>query len=379
MTLTRDRRTELLAAAPLFAGVDAAGLDAIAERTVEVDVHRRPRHRPPGRGRHRASSSSPRAASRVVRDGADDRDARPRRLLRGAVGARRPAADRPGRRRRADHLPRARDLGLRGRRHRAAVGRPGAPARAGRAAADADRSRPALTARRSATPRCPPGPAAADRDRHLPVHRHRGLDPPRARARHRAVPRHPRAPPRAAAGGVRGARRPRAEHRGRLVLRDLPATRSTRSRPPPTRSGRSPPRPWPDGVDVRVRMGLHTGEHRVDRRRRHRLRHQPDGADRRGRPRRPGPRSATRPGRSSTDALPDGVTSARPRASIGSRTCARPSAWPSSSSTACPDDFPPLRSLDARPNNLPTQLTTFVGRERELGRGRRAARPAPGC
>jgi len=29
-------------------------------------------------------------------------------------------------------------------------------------------------------------------------------------------------------------------------------------------------------------------------------------------------------------------------------------------------DFPALRSLDARPNNLPTQLTTFVGREREL-------------
>ena len=29
-------------------------------------------------------------------------------------------------------------------------------------------------------------------------------------------------------------------------------------------------------------------------------------------------------------------------------------------------DFPPLRSLDARPNNLPTQLTTFVGRVREL-------------
>jgi predicted ATPase/class 3 adenylate cyclase len=30
------------------------------------------------------------------------------------------------------------------------------------------------------------------------------------------------------------------------------------------------------------------------------------------------------------------------------------------------DTFPPLRSLDARPNNLPTQLTSFVGREREL-------------
>ncbi len=32
-----------------------------------------------------------------------------------------------------------------------------------------------------------------------------------------------------------------------------------------------------------------------------------------------------------------------------------------------PDEFPPLRSLDARPNNLPTQLTTFVGRDKELG------------
>ena len=29
-------------------------------------------------------------------------------------------------------------------------------------------------------------------------------------------------------------------------------------------------------------------------------------------------------------------------------------------------DFPPLRSIDARPNNLPTQLTTFVGREQEV-------------
>jgi predicted ATPase/class 3 adenylate cyclase len=31
-----------------------------------------------------------------------------------------------------------------------------------------------------------------------------------------------------------------------------------------------------------------------------------------------------------------------------------------------PADFPALRSLDARPNNLPTQLTTFVGRDTEL-------------
>ncbi|MEZ4767400.1 MAG: AAA family ATPase [Caldilineales bacterium] len=31
-----------------------------------------------------------------------------------------------------------------------------------------------------------------------------------------------------------------------------------------------------------------------------------------------------------------------------------------------PVDFPPLRSLDVIPNNLPAQVTSFVGREREL-------------
>jgi CRP-like cAMP-binding protein len=36
MTLTRDRRTELLATAPLLDGVDGPGLERIAERTVEV-------------------------------------------------------------------------------------------------------------------------------------------------------------------------------------------------------------------------------------------------------------------------------------------------------------------------------------------------------
>jgi predicted ATPase/class 3 adenylate cyclase len=36
-----------------------------------------------------------------------------------------------------------------------------------------------------------------------------------------------------------------------------------------------------------------------------------------------------------------------------------------------PADFPPLRSLDSVPNNLPLQLTTFVGREREMAEVRR--------
>ena len=32
-----------------------------------------------------------------------------------------------------------------------------------------------------------------------------------------------------------------------------------------------------------------------------------------------------------------------------------------------PREFPPVRSIDSRPNNLPRQLTTFVGRGREIG------------
>src|SRR5207344_2136215 len=35
------------------------------------------------------------------------------------------------------------------------------------------------------------------------------------------------------------------------------------------------------------------------------------------------------------------------------------------------DEFPALRTVDARPNNLPMSLTTFVGRDRELAEARR--------
>lgn len=68
MTLTRDRRTGLLAAAPLFVAVDATGLEQIAERAVEVaftDGHVIARQGEVGTGFFMIASGG----ARVVRDG----------------------------------------------------------------------------------------------------------------------------------------------------------------------------------------------------------------------------------------------------------------------------------------------------------------------
>ncbi len=68
MTLTRDRKTEMLAAAPLLAAVDAAGLERIAERTVEVaftNGHVIARQGEVGTGFFLVASGG----ARVVRDG----------------------------------------------------------------------------------------------------------------------------------------------------------------------------------------------------------------------------------------------------------------------------------------------------------------------
>lgn len=68
MTLTRDRRTELLAAAPLLAGVDPSGLQRIADRTVEVvftDGHVIARQGEVGTGFFIIAAGG----ARVVRDG----------------------------------------------------------------------------------------------------------------------------------------------------------------------------------------------------------------------------------------------------------------------------------------------------------------------
>jgi predicted ATPase/class 3 adenylate cyclase len=122
--------------------------------------------------------------------------------------------------------------------------------------------------------------------------------------------------------------------------------------------------PWPDGGTVRVRMGLHTGEIELI------------GDDVIG-------YAINRTARIAAiahggqvlvsdttraivaDDLPDGA-SLRELGAHRLKDLREPERLAQLVVDGLPDTFPPLRSLDARPNNLPTQLTTFVGREKEL-------------
>ena len=135
--------------------------------------------------------------------------------------------------------------------------------------------------------------------------------------------------------------------------------------------------PWPDGGAVRVRMGLHTGEiestgddvigYAINRTARIAGR----------RPRRPGAAVSDATRALVAGTLPDGV-SLRDLGEHRLKDLRAPERLAQLVIEGLPDDFPPLRSLDARPNNLPTQLTTFVGRERSWPRRSRCS-AGPAC
>lgn len=121
---------------------------------------------------------------------------------------------------------------------------------------------------------------------------------------------------------------------------------------------------WPEGRSIRVRMGIHTGEIRAV------------GDDVVG-------LTINRCARISGvahggqvliseitrgllgDRLPDGIT-LRDLGDHRLKDLRDPEHLSQLVIAGLASDFPPLRSLDARPGNLPTQLTTFVGREREV-------------
>ena len=118
---------------------------------------------------------------------------------------------------------------------------------------------------------------------------------------------------------------------------------------------------WPDDNEIRVRIGLHTGE--------------PDLVDGRyvGLDVHRGARvmAAGHGGQvlvsESTQALLDErARLARPRRAPAQETSPSLSASTSSRSTACRAEFPPLNTLENRPTNLPALTSTFIGRDREL-------------
>ena len=140
---------------------------------------------------------------------------------------------------------------------------------------------------------------------------------------------------------------------------------------------------WPEGVDVRVRMGLHTGEGKhggenyigLDVNRAARIAAAGHGGQ---------VLLSNATAELVSRSLPDGVQ----LADLGPhrlKDLAQPEHLFQVEIEGMRAEFPPLRTLDARPNNLPAQLTSFVGREAELaavgdllGRARLVTLTGPG-
>lgn len=122
--------------------------------------------------------------------------------------------------------------------------------------------------------------------------------------------------------------------------------------------------PWPSDAPIRVRMGLHAGEGVTDREGLY-VGHDVHRAARVAGAANGGQVLVSATVRAlAGNALPDGVT----LRDLGAHRLKdlRPEPLAEVVIEGLPSDFPPVRSLDTRPNNLPTQLTSFVGREREL-------------
>ncbi|MEX2184427.1 MAG: adenylate/guanylate cyclase domain-containing protein [Chloroflexota bacterium] len=122
--------------------------------------------------------------------------------------------------------------------------------------------------------------------------------------------------------------------------------------------------PWPDGITLRVRMGLHTGE----------LEATADGVIGYAINRAARVTAAAHGGQVMlsdatralvADDLPAGVT-VRDLGEHRLKDLKAPERLFQLVIDGLPSDFPPPRASGTRPDNLPTQLTTFVGREREL-------------
>src|SRR5712692_10721333 len=121
---------------------------------------------------------------------------------------------------------------------------------------------------------------------------------------------------------------------------------------------------WPEGVVVRVRMGLHTGEPTLSSEGytgldvHHAARIMSAGHG--------GQVLLSQTTRDLVEqALPEGV-SLLDLGAYRLKDLQRPSQLFQLAIAGLPADFPPLKTLDSSPNNLPVQPTPFIGREKEV-------------
>jgi predicted ATPase/class 3 adenylate cyclase len=122
--------------------------------------------------------------------------------------------------------------------------------------------------------------------------------------------------------------------------------------------------PWPGGVEVKVRMGMHTGAA------------EPVGGDyvgidvnRAARISAAGHGGQVLLSEATTGAVSSALAPGDSVRDLGPhrlKDIAQPERIHQLVIAGLPDTFPPLRTLDARPNNLPAQLTSFVGREEAI-------------
>ena len=123
---------------------------------------------------------------------------------------------------------------------------------------------------------------------------------------------------------------------------------------------------WPDGIEVRVRMGIETGEHEVVASAEGFVGLSINRAARIAAVAHGGQILTTE---LTSQLLDDGLPPDVHFRELGTfrlKDLLAPIRIVQVVVDDLPSDFPPLRTPDARPNNLPTQLTTFVGRDAEL-------------
>ena len=121
---------------------------------------------------------------------------------------------------------------------------------------------------------------------------------------------------------------------------------------------------WPEGVELRVRMGVHTGEPiaggegyvGMDVHRAARIAHVGHGGQ---------VLLSESVVALARDQLPEGVA-LRDLGEHQLKDLARPEPIYQLVIRGLPAEFPPLNSLDTRPHNLPVQTTSFIGRQEEI-------------